>query len=68
VKEIKKKNNGDPVMKQKISVGANGKFRKELVLRENDVFMICLETVTLGKKNQESRWPRSQRKSITKFK
>ena len=42
VKEIKKKNNGDPVMKQKISVGANGKFRKELVLRENDVFMICL--------------------------
>jgi len=42
VYDIKKKNNGEPVLKQKISIGASGKYSREMGLRENDVFLICL--------------------------
>ena len=42
VKEIKMKNKGAPVLKQQVTVGANGTFRKDLSIRENDVFLVSL--------------------------
>ena len=43
VNEIKTKNNGAPILKQKIKIGNDGVFSKELPLRENDVFLVSLK-------------------------
>ncbi|QEE50839.1 glycoside hydrolase [Flavobacterium alkalisoli] len=43
VKEINEKSNGAPVYTEEIKIGKNGSFSKQLDLRENDVFLICLK-------------------------
>jgi xylan 1,4-beta-xylosidase len=40
VEIIKKQNDGSPLSKENITIGASGKFSKEFTIRENDVFFI----------------------------
>ncbi len=42
VEEIKKANDGSPVVKEEIQIAADGKFSKALDLRENDVYFVNL--------------------------
>jgi xylan 1,4-beta-xylosidase len=42
VEQIKNQNNGSPVSQEVIEIGNNGKFSKEIPIRENDVFLLNL--------------------------
>jgi xylan 1,4-beta-xylosidase len=42
VEQIKKQNDGAPSLKEKVQIGASGKFVKEIVIRENDVLLVNL--------------------------
>lgn len=42
VEELKKHNDGSPVSTEIIEIKANEPFSKELVIRENDVFLLNL--------------------------
>ncbi|HLO60439.1 MAG TPA: hypothetical protein VK179_16930 [Bacteroidales bacterium] len=45
VNYIKKQNDGGPVVTELITIGADGKFSREIPVRENDVFLVNLVKV-----------------------
>ena len=45
VTKIKSENNGAPVETSSVVIGNKGEFRKEFVIRENDVVLITLTPI-----------------------
>jgi xylan 1,4-beta-xylosidase len=43
VEYIKKQNDGSPVSTELVTIGADGKFSREIPVRENDVFLVSLK-------------------------